>query len=154
MHQIGIIGASEADEDLTAIAYRAGALVAMSGAVLLCGGMGGVMEAACNGAGDAGGLVVGVLPADEGNRYLQVKIRTGMGDARNAILVRSSDALVAIGGAYGTLSEIGFALKAGKMVCGIQTWDVPRILRTDTPEDAIRRICRHLGIVVPACCLD
>lgn len=151
MIQIGVIGAAEADEELCGVAYRTGVLIASIGAVLISGGRGGVMEAASSGASDAGGLVIGILPDSVGNSYLDIAIRTGLGNARNAILVRSSDVLIAIGGGYGTLSEIALALKEGKMVYGIKTWDIPGIIRSVTPEDAFLQVCQQLGIEPPPC---
>ena len=152
MIQIGVIGAAEADEQLCEVAYRTGVLIASIGAALISGGRGGIMEAASSGASDAGGLVIGILPDTTGNKHLDIAIRTGLGNARNAILVRSSDALIAIGGGYGTLSEIALALKEGKMVYGIKTWDIPGVVKADLPEDAFLQVCQLLGIEPPALC--
>lgn len=125
-----------------------GRLIAQAGAVLVSGGIGGVMEAACRGAKSGGGLTVGVLPgrdAAEANPYVDVAVVTGMGSARNAIVVRSADAVIAIDGSYGTLSEIAHALDQGKRVVSLGSWDVARIgadpdrIRTArTPEEAVR----------------
>ena len=151
MIQIGVIGAAEADEQLCGVAYRTGVLIASIGAALISGGRGGVMEAASSGASDAGGLVIGILPDTTGNQYLDIAIRTGLGNARNTIIVRTCDALIAIGGGYGTLSEIALTLKEGKMVCGIKTWDIPGVIKADSPEDAFLQVCQHLGIEPPVC---
>jgi len=108
--------------------------------VLVCGGLGGVMEAACRGARDAGGRTVGILPGADrsaANRFVDVAIPTGLGEARNALVVRSADALVAVGGGYGTLSEIALALKAGKPVVGLDSWDIDGIEAAATPEEAV-----------------
>jgi uncharacterized protein (TIGR00725 family) len=120
--------------------------------VLLCGGLGGVMEAASRGAAGAGGLVVGLLPGfdrRDGNRWLSIAIATGMDQARNVILVRSCDAIVAIGGMYGTLSEIALALKLGVPVVGLGTWRLAQpqgrrvpLLTAATPEAAAARALR------------
>ena len=110
-------------------AEEAGAAVAAAGAVLVCGGLGGVMEAACRGARSRRGLAVGILPGldrEAANGWVSVAIPTRLGEARNALVVRAADALVAVGGEYGTLSEIALGLKAGKPVVGIGTWDLSR----------------------------
>jgi uncharacterized protein (TIGR00725 family) len=117
-----------------------GALVARRGAVLVCGGLGGVMEAACRGARQEDGTTVGILPGlDRGaaNAFVDVALATGLGEARNALVVRSADALIAIGGAYGTLSEIALALKGGKRVVGLGTWEIEGVEPADGPEAAV-----------------
>ena len=110
--------------------------------MLVCGGLGGVMEAACRGAKGAAGTTVGILPgADrtQANDYVDVAIATGLGEGRNALVVRAADALIAVGGGYGTLSEIALALKAGKPVVGIGTWDLDPVLDAADAADAVRR---------------
>ena len=114
--------------------------VAVPVAVLVCGGLGGVMEAACRGASEAGGVSIGILPgSDRGaaNRFVEVAIPTGLGEARNAFVVRSADAVVAVGGGYGTLSEIAFALKAGKPVIGLGSWEIEGVRAAESPEQAV-----------------
>ena len=148
MINIGIIGAGQCDESTGGFAYRAGFAVARAGAVLYCGGLCGVMESASRGARDAGGVVIGILPGDDrsqANPWLTYSIPTGMGEARNSIVVRSSDVLIAIGGSYGTLSEIAFALKWQKPVAGIGTFHITDDLGHsapieyfDNPEDAVK----------------
>jgi uncharacterized protein (TIGR00725 family) len=116
--------------------------------VLICGGLGGVMEAACRGAKQTGGTTVGILPGDDrsaANPYVDIVIPTGLGEARNAIVVRSADALIAIGGAYGTLSEIAFALKAGKRVVGLGTWEVEGVLAGGSPAAAVESVLSDLS---------
>ncbi len=138
---IGVIGAGECCAEIEVIAEEVGEGIARLGAVLLCGGMGGVMLAACRGAKAAGGLTVGILPGNErsqANPYVDIPIATGMGEARNLIIIRSADALVAVGGSYGTLSEIGFALKMGKKVIGIKTWEIPGVVRVEDVTEALR----------------
>jgi uncharacterized protein (TIGR00725 family) len=145
---IAVCGAGACDPELEALAEDVGRALARSGAVLLCGGLGGVMEAACKGAREAGGLTVGVLPgADVGaaNPHVVVPIATGMGEARNAIIVQTAGAVIAIGGEYGTLSEIALARKRGKLVVGLQTWELgaeaagqPRVVRARSPEEAVQ----------------
>ncbi len=124
---VGVVGASASDEGTSSRAERVGRLLAEAGAVLVCGGLGGVMEAACKGATSADGLTVGLLPTEEreaANPYVKVAIPTGLGEMRNALLVRSVDAVIAIGGEFGTLSEIAFALKIGRPVVGLGSWEV------------------------------
>jgi len=126
---IGVIGESLSTEKTEQIAERVGRLIAEGGAVLVCGGTGGIMEAASRGASLAKGVVLGILPGlsrQEGNPYLTFSIVTGMGDGRNILLVRSCDAIIAIGGRYGTLSEIAFAHKLDIPVVGINTWRLMR----------------------------
>jgi uncharacterized protein (TIGR00725 family) len=126
---IAVIGPGQATEGQTTDAEMVGHSLAAAGAVLVCGGLGGVMEAACRGAKAAGGVTVGILPGADraaGNRWLDVVLPTGLGEARNALVVRAADAIVAVGGEYGTLSEIALALKAGKPVVGLGTWAIDR----------------------------
>jgi hypothetical protein len=140
--RIGVLGASACGPDIEGLAYRVGREIARLGAVLLCGGLGGVMEAAARGAREAGGLTVGVLPgasAEDANPYIDLEIVTDMGHARNVILVRSSDAVIAVSGGYGTLSEIAIARKIGIPCIGLRTWDLdPGMIRADGPEEAVR----------------
>lgn len=122
------------------MAEEVGRLLARRGAVVVCGGLGGVMEAACRGARGEGGVAVGILPGlDRGaaNPYVTVAVATGLGEARNALVVRAADALIAVGGAYGTLSEIALALKAGNPVIGLGTWKIDGVERADGPEAAV-----------------
>ncbi|MDD1667789.1 MAG: TIGR00725 family protein [Methanomicrobiales archaeon] len=138
--QIAVIGKGECTVEESEAARRAGALIAGTKAVLCCGGRGGVMEAACRGAREAGGTTVGILPdTGRGNPYLDVVVRTGMGYGRNAIVVQSGDAVVAIGGGYGTLSEIALALKAGRKVFGYRTWEIEGVVPCSSPEEAVSR---------------
>jgi uncharacterized protein (TIGR00725 family) len=123
---IAVVGPGEAGEHELAVAETVGAEVAAAGAVLVCGGLGGVMEAACRGARSRSGTTVGLLPGldrDAANGWVQIAIPTGLGEARNALIVRAADALVAVGGGWGTLSEIAFAVKAGLPVVGIGSWE-------------------------------
>ena len=147
---IAVCGPDPASETVAAQAETVGRLLARAGAVVVCGGHGGVMEAAARGAAGEGGIVVGFLPGSDrtaGNPYLTVAIPTGMGEMRNALIVRAADAIVAVGGEFGTLSEIALALKAGKPVIGLGTWRIARddgntvdaVIRVDSPEEAARR---------------
>ena len=150
--QVGVIGEGRCSAPTAARAERVGRAVARAGAVLVCGGLRGVMEAASRGAAEAGGLVVGVLPgfsAADANPWVTIPIVTGMDQARNVILVRSCDAIVAVRGRYGTLSEIALALKLGVPVVGLGTWRLAEpegrrvpLIRARTPEDAVARALR------------
>jgi len=122
--------------------------IAARGAVLLCGGMMGVMEAACRGASQAGGIAVGILPGDSretANPYVTLPIVTGMGIGRNVIIARSADALIAVGGEYGTLSEIALALQMGRPVVAIGSWSIPGVQPVSTPEEALTLVFSLLG---------
>ncbi|MFA5309116.1 MAG: TIGR00725 family protein [Dehalococcoidales bacterium] len=122
---IAVIGGSEVPPPIATLAEEVGREIARRGAVLVCGGMGGVMEAACRGAAAEGGMTVGILPGDnrrEANPYVKIPIVTGIGYARNAAVVKSARAVIAIDGSYGTLTEIGYALQSGRPVIGLGTW--------------------------------
>jgi uncharacterized protein (TIGR00725 family) len=137
---IGVIGAGKDDAALTGIAEEVGRLIAARGALLVCGGLGGVMEAAARGAKAAGGTTIGILPQatkEMANQYIDVPVATGFGEGRNVVIIRTADALIAIGGEYGTLSELAFALKMGKPVVGVNTWNIKGIIKADTPEAAV-----------------
>ncbi len=154
---IAVVGPGHADPREAAWAEEAGAAVAAAGAVLVCGGLGGVMQAACRGARSRAGTTVGLLPGiDRGdaNGWVLLAVPTGLGEARNALVVRAADAVVAIGGAWGTLSEIALALKAGKPVVGLATWELMRagepvegVIRAHDAGDAVgialARVNRH-----------
>ena len=142
------MGPGEADAGRRAVAEEAGRLLAEAGAIVVTGGCGGVMEAASKGAREAGGTALGILPgADraEANEWLSVAVPTGMGEARNALVVRAADAVVAVGGAWGTLSEIALARKAGKPVAGIDSWELEGVERFDTAAEAVAAVLRRLG---------
>jgi uncharacterized protein (TIGR00725 family) len=124
---VAVIGASDASPAQREQAEAAGRRLAELGAVVVTGGRGGVMEAACKGAKDGGGRTIGILPGDDradANPFVDVAIPTGLGEMRNALVVRAADAVVAIGGAWGTLSEIAFARRAGKPVFGVASWEL------------------------------
>jgi len=144
---LAVVGSASCDERVAALAEAVGREIGQRGAVLVCGGRGGVMEAACRGAKSRGGTTVGILPGvhrDEANPYVDIPIVTGLGDARNAVVVRTAGAVIAVSGGYGTLSEIGLALKMGKPVVGLETWElhqggnpVGAVLSAQTPEEAV-----------------
>jgi len=142
MLQIGVIGAGQCSEAAAAAAEEVGREIVRNRALLICGGLGGVMAAAARGACEAGGTTVGILPGmlmEEANPHITIPIVTGLSHARNAVLVRSAHALIAIEGGYGTLSEIAMALKLGKPVIGLHTWDVSsKITAAATPQEAVR----------------
>ena len=148
--QLAVVGAAACDEPTSALAHAAGAEIARAGAVLLTGGRGGVMAAAAAGAREQGGLSIGILPgvdadASPPNEQLDVALYTGLGQARNQVLVLSADALVAIGGGWGTLSEIGLALKYRIPAVLLASWDLkrpdgladPLLFYASTPVDAV-----------------
>lgn len=147
---IAVVGASEASADEERAAEAVGRGLAVAGAIVVCGGRGGVMEAACRGAKTVGGTTVGILPGesrDEANPYVDIAIATGLGEMRNGLVVRASDGLVAVAGAFGTLSEMALALVAGKPVVALGGWELARagepvdaIVRATSPEDAVARI--------------
>ena len=146
---IAVVGAGQCTPQEAEIAEAVGQELARRGAILICGGRGGVMEAACHGAKASGGQTVGILPGVsryEANPYVDVPIVTGLGEARNLIIVRSADAVIAVGGEYGTLSEIAFALKLGVPVVGLGTWELSKgglsvdaILRAASPVEAVEQ---------------
>jgi uncharacterized protein (TIGR00725 family) len=141
---IGVVGAGDASQDECAVAREIGQLLAARGAVVVCGGLGGVMEAAARGVAEAGGTVIGLLPGDDrhaANAHLTVAIPTGIGEMRNALIARAADALIAVGGEYGTLSEIALALRAGTPVVGVATWDLPDVVTVDTAARAVDLAC-------------
>ena len=125
-----IIGSAKPTKELEILAEQVGRLLAQKNTAIICGGLTGVMEASCRGAKTAGGLTIGILPgisSAEANPYIDIAIPTGISEARNLIIIRSSHALIAIGGGYGTLSEIAFALKLNVPVIGLKTWNLDRI---------------------------
>ncbi|MEW5768072.1 MAG: TIGR00725 family protein [bacterium] len=153
--RIGVIGAGTCSPEIGNLAYEVGREIAQRGGTLICGGLGGVMERACAGARSAGGLTIGILPgqrASDANPYVDIPVVTGLGYARNIIVVLSSQALIAISGKYGTLSEIAYALNFEKPVIGLKTWkfeqtgyEVPPIIRVETAFEAVEAAYRKVG---------
>ena len=145
---VAVIGSSVADADLAGDAEAIGRALGEGGAVIVCGGLGGVMEAACRGARSARATSVGLLPGPDrsaANDFVTLAVATGIGELRNALVVSAADAVLAVGGEFGTLSEIGLALRLGKPVVGLRTWELARggladerIVRAETPEQAAR----------------
>jgi len=151
---IGVIGGSEVTAPVAKLAEEVGREIARRGAVLVCGGMGGVMEAACKGASDAGGLTIGILPGDSrdtANPYVKIPIVTGIRSARNVAVVRTCHAVIAIDGSYGTLTEIGYALQAGIPVIGLDTWALSIDGRADSniiiAKNAKDAVARAMALV-------
>jgi len=146
---IAVIGAGRCSEEVAQIAESVGRELARRGATLVCGGLGGVMEAACRGAKSEGGLTIGILPGSsrrEANPYVDIPVVTGLGEARNVIVVRTSQAVIAVDGEYGTLSEIAYALKLGIPVVGFSTWQLAKegrhvsaIVEAATPTEAVEK---------------
>lgn len=150
---IAVIGTGERDADpiLLAAAETVGAGIAGAGAILVCGGLEGVMAAACRGATARGGTTIGLLPGTDrsaGNPHLTIAVPTGLGEGRNLLVVRAAKAVIAIGGGYGTLSEIGFALKLGIPVVGIHTWELHRDGQVDTGIVAVRDAAAAVAAVL------
>ncbi len=141
---VGVIGGSRANSGVKKVAREVGRQIARRGYILVCGGLGGVMTASCRGASEVGGFTVGILPGrskKSANPFVDLPIVTGMSHARNAIIVRTSDILIAIDGRYGTLSEIALAKACGKRVIGLMTWDeVPGVEAVESVEEAMMRV--------------
>ena len=146
---IGVIGGVQAAAESLSIAEEVGREIAKAEATLVCGGRGGVMEAACRGAQAESGLTIGILPGDsrvEANDYVDIPIVTGMGIGRNIMVVRSSKSIIAIDGSYGTLSEISYALQLGIPVIGINTWDISEnIHRAESAKEAVQMAFELMG---------
>ncbi len=142
MIQIGVIGAGSCDDALRTTAEEVGIEIARNNAILLCGGHGGVMEASASGAKREGGTTIGILPGDSrvtANAYIDIAIVTGMGHARNVVIARSADVLIAVGGEYGTLSEIAHSLKMGKTVITLESkWEIEGTVKAKDAKDAVR----------------
>jgi uncharacterized protein (TIGR00725 family) len=144
---VAVVGPGEASPEELHAAEEIGAGLAAAGAVVVTGGLGGVMEAACRGARSRRGRTIGILPGedrDAANGWVDVAIATGLGELRNGLVVRAADALVAVGGGHGTLSEVALALKLGRPVVGLGTWEVHGIDHVSTPEEALTRIAALL----------
>ena len=138
--QVAVIGGAKCGDDVRKMAYELGKKLAEEGHTLICGGLGGVMEAVCCGANDGGGAAVGILPGekDEANSWVSIAVATGMGHARNVVIVKSADAVIALPGEYGTLSEMALALKMGKKVISLHSWAIPGVVTAKTAEEAVR----------------
>jgi len=144
---IAVIGESTTSPENAILAEKVGSLLAMANVTIVCGGQGGVMESVCKGAKKNGGTTIGILPGVDpldSNEYIDIPICTGLGNGRNLLVIRAGQAVIAIGGAYGTLSEIGLALSESKQVIGLNTWSLMKnekidcgIIVADSPEQAV-----------------
>jgi uncharacterized protein (TIGR00725 family) len=144
---VAVVGPGDASPEELHAAEEIGAGLAAAGAVVVTGGLGGVMEAACRGARSRRGRTVGILPGedrDAANGWVEIAIATGLGELRNGLVVRAADAVVAVGGGHGTLSEVALALKLGRPVVGVGTWKVHGVEQVSTPGAALDRIGAHL----------
>jgi len=152
---IAVIGGGDCSPQEAELAEEVGRELARHGAILVCGGLGGIMEAACKGANSQGGTTIGVLPgnnSEAANPYVQIPIVTGLGEARNVIVVKSAQAVIAIGGGHGTLTEIGHALRNGIPVIGLNTWSLSRdgqvdnsIIQVQNPAEAVSKALKLLA---------
>ncbi len=147
---VSVVGSGEASGELYEKAREVGRLVAEKGGTVVCGGRSGVMEAAARGATEAGGTVIGILPDEDrgrANEHLSYSIATGMGHARNLAVVCSGDVVISVGGEYGTLSEMGLALKVGRPVVALESWDLgEHVAATFSPEKAVEAAFSLLGM--------
>jgi uncharacterized protein (TIGR00725 family) len=152
---IAVIGGNQCSSQEAQVAEEVGRELARQGAILVCGGLGGVMEAACRGASSEGGITIGILPGDSrqaANPYVQIPIVTGLGYARNIAVVKSAQAVIAVAGSYGTLSEISHALQSGIPVIGVNTWSLSRngqqdnsIIPAHNPTEAVNKALNLAG---------
>ena len=139
---VAVVGASQATVADMRDAEEVGRLLAERGAIVVCGGRGGVMAGAAKGAAEAGGTVVGMLPGEDrsdANEWVTVSIPTGMGELRNGLIVRAADVMIAVGGSYGTLSEVALGLRADLSVYGLHTWEIDGIEQVQSPAEAVER---------------
>jgi uncharacterized protein (TIGR00725 family) len=140
---VAVVGPGDASPQELHAAEEVGAGLAAAGIVVVTGGLGGVMEAACRGARSRHGHTLGILPGEDreaANGWVEIAVATGLGELRNGLVVRAADALVAVGGGHGTLSEVALALKLGRPVVGLGTWDVHGVEHVSTPEEALKHI--------------
>ena len=146
---IAIIGSRDCNAQISRVAEQMGSMLAKSGYTIICGGLGGVMEAVCKGAKANNGTTIGILPGDdpnEANPYVDIAIATGMGVSRNLIIIRTATAVIAISGGFGTLSELAFALQLGKPVIGLGTWEVSDdVIAVSDPEGALEKLNELYG---------
>jgi uncharacterized protein (TIGR00725 family) len=145
---IAVIGGGHCSEEIYELAREVGREISRAGAMLICGGMFGVMEAVCRGAKEAGGTTIGILPGKnktEANAFVDIPIVTGLSDARNVIIARSADGVIAVDGEYGTLSEIAFSLKFGKPVVGLKlSFNIPHVIQAATAAEAVNFLMANL----------
>jgi len=146
---IAVVGANKCSKKLRDMAAEVGRYVAENGGVVVCGGMGGIMEGAARGAREGGGLTIGILPSDnkdDANEYIDLVIPTGLGEARNILVVRAADAVVAFPGKYGTLTEMAFALQMGKPLVSVNAWNLgDEVTQAETPVEAAKLAMEMAG---------
>jgi uncharacterized protein (TIGR00725 family) len=146
---VAVVGPGEGTAEEIRAAELIGRGLAEGGAIVVCGGLGGVMAAACHGASAVAGVTVGVLPGTDrasANEWVQIALPTGLGELRNGLIIRAADAVIAVGGAYGTLSEIALALRTGVPVIGLKTWGIEGIEEVGSAAEAVERaLCRAAG---------
>lgn len=143
--RIGVIGGANPKKKWSQVAFEVGALIAKNNGILVCGGLGGIMEAAAKGAKEAGGLTIGILPGNlfqEANPYIDIPMATGMGYTRNSLVAMNADTLIAIDGQYGTLSEIAYGIIYGKRIIGMGTWSIEGIQIASSAEEAVELALR------------
>jgi uncharacterized protein (TIGR00725 family) len=146
MAYVAVIGASVATGEQDRVAEEVGRRLAQAGAIVVCGGGGGVMAAVSRGAATAGGTVIGLLPGEDrahANQWVTIALPTGLGELRNGLIVRAADVAIAIGGAYGTLSEIALAMVGNVAVIGLDTWEVDGVQPVASPAEAVARALEH-----------
>ena len=140
--RIGVIGGANPEEKWSQMAFEVGTYIAKNNSVLVCGGLGGVMEAAARGAKQAGGHTLGILPGSspqDANPYIDIAVATGLGYTRNSLVALNADSLIAVDGQYGTLSEIAYGIIYGKKVIGIGTWAIEGVQMVSSAEEAVKR---------------
>ncbi len=144
--RIGVIGGSKPDTKSRQVAFNVGQLIAEKGAILICGGLSGVMEAASRGAKQAGGLTLGILPGNspqDANPYIDIAIATGLGYSRNSLVAMNSDVIIAVDGQYGTLTEIAYGRIYGKKIIGLGTWDIEGVIKAESAEEAVNMALKN-----------
>lgn len=142
---ISVIGGHNCNKEVAKLSYEIGRAVAKLEAVLVCGGLGGAMEAACQGAKSENGLTIGIITSydkKDANEYCDIVIPSGLGFARNVLVVQSADVIVALPGEYGTLSEVAYALQFKKPVISLNSWDIPGVIKVKTIDEAVREVNR------------
>lgn len=145
--RIGVIGGASPDSESLEIAFKVGQLIGEKGAILVCGGLSGIMEAAAKGAKQTKGLTIGILPGNspqDANPYIDIAVATGLGYSRNSLVAMNSDVLIAINGQYGTLTEIAYGCIYGKKIIGIRTWDIDGVIKAETAKEAVELASKNL----------
>lgn len=140
---VAVVGGHRISREVEEKSTKLGYLLAKMGVFVVCGGLGGVMSAVSKGVRDGGGMTIGLLPSDrknDANPFIDIPIATGLGNARNTLVVGCADVVVALPGQYGTLSEVAFALNAGKPVIGLGSWEIPGVVQVKTPEAAVKKV--------------